>query len=249
MGVVLETPSHEASALLEVFVFAATLFAYPLGLFLGSEFLLPLLVAAPAYLGMATLLRRGLRARAVRLMLLWAATQAIFGTLAFRAWPQRAEETVFHGVAYREEMFRFIRTGEGREGSLPLFLPQHMAHVATFVALSLVSGSVLSILMGAALMSYMDFYVASLSLHGVPPQVVVLFGWQPYALVRVAAFCILGAILAEPLLSRVLRYPYPGLQSARKYLVFALFGILLDWAVKAAIAPFWGLHLRAYLHP
>jgi hypothetical protein len=239
----------DRSLLLEGAVLASTLAAYPIGLLLGAPPVLPFLVAAPAYLGMAALLKSGDRGRAVRLMLLWALLQAVAGTLAFRMWPARAEAVVIHGAAYREEMFHFIRSGEGAEGSLRLFLPQHVAHVATFVALSLATGSVLSIVMGAALMNYMDFYVASLSLHGVPALEVVCFGWQPYAIVRVAAFCTLGAVLAEPVLSRVLRYPYPGLSAARTYVALALCGILTDWIVKATIAPYWGFRLREFLGP
>jgi hypothetical protein len=231
----------------ELSVVFFTLLSYPLGLTVGSRWLLPLLNAAPAYLVMVTFLRRGERGRAVRTMLLWAATLAIVSTVSFRLWPTAAESTVLNGAAYREEMFHWIRTGEGTEGRLQLFLPQHLLHLGAFVILSLLSGSVLSVLMGAVLMNYMGFYVASLSRAGVPLATVLLFGWQPYALVRIAAFSTLGAILAEPLLSRVLRYPYPGLAASRRYFMWALGGLVLDWVLKTAIAPTWGMALRASL--
>jgi hypothetical protein len=231
----------------EFAVLLFTLLSYPLGLFLGSKWLLPILNVAPAYVVMVLLLRRGDRKGAVRTMLLWAAALLCISTCTFRAWPTAAEATVIHGAAYREEMFHWIRTGEGSEGSLRLFLPQHLLHLAGFVLLSLLSASLLSILMGAILMNYMGFYVASLSLAGVPWASVVLFGWQPYALCRIAAFATLGAILAEPLLSRVLPYPYAGLAASRRYLMWAGAGILADWIVKAAIAPSWASTLRAHL--
>lgn len=223
--------------------------SYPVGLALGSRWLLPVLNTAPAYVTMVLLLRRGARDRAVVAMLVWAASLAVFGTLAFRSWPAPVDAMVLRGPEYRDEMFHWIRTGAGPEGDPRQFLPQHLGHLAAFVALSLATASAASIFMGAVLMNYMDFYVASLGRAGAPPAAVVLLGWQPWALCRVAAFCILGVVLAEPLLSRIARYPYAGLTSARRWLLVAAGGILADWALKAALAPAWGRWLRQMLPP
>lgn len=225
----------------------AALVSYPLGLAIGERWLLPLLNAAPAYAVMAALLRRGDRRDAVAAVLVWAAALAIFGTASFALWPSPPDGVVLNGPAYREEMFRWIRTGEGAEGDVRLFLPQHLLHLAAFVALSLATASALSILLGAVLMNYMDFYVASLARAGAPLWAVVLLGWQPWAICRVAAFCTLGAVLAEPLLSRLRSYPYAGLRSARPYLLGAAAGIVADCVLKGALAPTWGLLLRGVL--
>src|SRR5262245_43111444 len=115
---------------------------------------------------MAARLKRGDRGGAVTAMLAWAAALAVFGTTCFLLWPGLDAGGILNGPEYRDEMFRWIRTGEGREGSLGLFLPQHALHLGAFVALSLVSASAASILMGAVLMNYMSFYVASLATAG-----------------------------------------------------------------------------------
>ncbi len=94
-------------------------------------------------------------------------------------------------------------------------------------------------------MNFMAFYVASLARAGVPGWAVVALGWQPWALCRVAAFCVLGAVLAEPLLARVAPWRRPS--GVRPYLVAAALGILADWALKAALAPTWGGLLRPLL--
>ncbi len=224
---------------------AATVLSYPLGLGLGSPWLLPFLNTAPAYVVMARRLRRGRRGQAVAAVLVWAALLAIVGTLTFALWPIPVDDRVLGGPAYRDEMFRWIRTGEGREGSPRLFLPQHVGHLLAFVALSLATASTLSILMGAVLMNFMSFYVASLFRAGVPAGWVALLGWQPWALCRVAAFCTLGAVLAEPLLRRL--FPYPRSGSVRPLLAGAVAGILADWVLKAALAPSWGDWLRPLL--
>jgi hypothetical protein len=227
-------------------IVGGTLLSYPLGLLLGSAWLLPLLNTVPAYVVMVHRLRQGRRGGAVGAVLLWAAVLALAGTATFALWPTPVDDRVLNGPAYRDEMFHWIRTGEGREGSWHLFLPQHIGHLAAFVFLSLATASALSILLGAVLMNFMAFYVASLFRAGVPGLAVVLLGWQPWALCRVAAFCTLGAVLAEPLLSRVAPYPRSG--RVRPFLVRAALGILADWLLKALLAPLWGAWLRPLLH-
>jgi hypothetical protein len=230
-----------------VLLLAATVASYPLGLAVGVPWVLPLLNAAPAYALMVARLRRGDRRGAVTATLVWAVALAVVGTTWFILWPDLPAGRILNGGPYRDEMFGWIRTGQGPEGSPSLFLPQHAQHLGAFVALSLVSASAASILMGAVLMNYMSFYVASLAKAGVPAWAVVGLGWQPWAVCRVAAFCTLGAVLAEPLLSRLLRYPYAGLGAARRYLAWAAVGLLADLTLKAALAPLWGARLRALM--
>jgi hypothetical protein len=224
-----------------------TALSYPVGLLLGQPWLLPALNTLPAYLAMVSRLRAGERPGAVVTVLVWAASLALFGTLSFALWPARVDATVLNGPAYRDEIFTWICTGLGREGDPRLFLPQHALHLAGFVVLSLVTASALSILMGAVLMNYMAFYVASLARAGAPLASVVLLGWQPWALARIAAFCVLGAVLAEPLLCRVQGRRYEGLRAARPWLLLAAGGILADVLLKALLAPTWGRLLRGVL--
>ena len=78
----------------------------------------------------------------------------------------------------------------------------------------------------------------------------LLLGWQPWALCRVAAFCTLGVVLSEPLLARVRRLPLRRARGPRSpYLLAAAAGILADWILKATLAPTWGLWLRPLLLP
>jgi hypothetical protein len=224
-----------------------TIASYPVGLALGLRWLLPLLNAAPAWAVMAALLLRGDRRGAVLAMLAWAATLAVCGTASFALWPRPVDGLVIHGPAYRDEMFAWIRSGIGAESSPRRFVPQHATHLALFVASSLATASLASIAMGAVLMNYMSFYVASLARAGAPAWAVVFLGWQPWALCRVAAFATLGAVLAEPMLLRVFRRPYPGLRAARPYLVAAAVALVADVMLKAALAPSWGLWLRRVL--
>ena len=212
-----------------------------IGLALGAQWLLPLLNAAPACWFMVTTLRRGERKRAIALMLWWGLWLGISGVAASLLWPARAEMVVYNGAAYRDEMFSWLTTGVGRESSPAEFIPQHLIHAAIFVALSLVTASTLSILMGCVLMNYMSFYVGSLILHcsgTAAATTAILLGWNPWSMVRVASYIILGVVLCEPLLFRMPgRWPAP---SGRGFwLLLAAAGLLVDIAMKALLAPHW----------
>ena len=209
--------------------------------------LLPVLNTAAAYAAMVVLLRRGRRREAVVLMLAWAVMLAVAATVTFTMWPAAPDALVLNGPAYRDEIFHWIRTGEGREGRPAEFIPQHVLHLAAFVVLSLATASAASMVLGAALMNYMGFYVASLARSGVPPMTVLLLGWQPWAICRIAAFVILGVVLAEPLLSRIRPYRYEGLRAARPFVAAAAAGIAMDWILKAALADQWRGWLASHL--
>ena len=226
--------------------------AYALGLWLGSlgpaglgRWLLPLLLAAPAIHGLWRYLGEGRRAEAVRLMLGWAAALAVVGPIAMAIAQGAAEASVFRGAAYRDEMMAWLATGEGAEGDLGLFLPIHLQRLAVFLPLSLASGGALGLLMGAVMLNFMDFFVASYAAaaSGVPAAL----AWFPWALCRVAAFVILGVVAAEPLVRRLGKTRAP-LEPGRGRLIAVAAGLLAaDVALKAALAPLWGRFLADFL--
>jgi hypothetical protein len=225
------------------------LLTYPLGIVLGSPWLLPVLNTLPAYALLVLFLMLGRRKPALGLMLLWALTLAVVGTTVFTVWPTPVDGLVLNGPAYRQEMLHWIRTGESSEGSLALFLPQHALHLAVFVGLSVVTASLAAMTLGAVLMNYMAFYVAALAHEGLPLPFVALLGWQPWAICRIVAFVALGVALAEPLLSWLSPPTRQALASGtrRPLIVIGIVGTLLDWTLKALLAPTWGLWLRTLL--
>jgi len=234
-----DTPGRSSFALLLIPILTAA--GWLISLVLGAAWLLPVLNAAPACWFMLASLRRGDRRGAIVLMLWWALWLGIAGVGASLLWPARAEMVVFNGDAYREEMFAWLTTGQGRESSPMEFIPQHLLHAAIFVALSLATASTLSILMGCVLMNYMSFYVASLILHcseTPAATTAILLGWNPWSMVRVASFIILGVVLSEPLLSRM-RGHWPDASGRRRWLLVAAAGLLVDIAMKTLLAPMW----------
>ena len=214
----------------------------------GFPWILPLLQVIPAYPVMVRELRRERPGMAVLKMLFWALLIALtMETLAVYA-PARGETSVLHGSVYRDEMIAWIRTGIGRESSWRLFLPEHALHLGLFVILSLVSGSLLSLVLGAALMNYMSYYVGSLIGIARVPSVPLLAGWPPWAILRVASFVVLGVILAGPALKRFADVPFRW-EEKRIWLVLAGSGLAMDVVLKILLAPRWSALLRSSLFP
>lgn len=232
-----------ASPVLYLYLAAGVLIAAPLGLLLPGKAALPILQVAVAYPVMVSLLARGERGRAVACMLWWALWLGVVMVTTVTRAPDAAARAVFHGPEYAGEMFHWIRTGDGAEGTPSRFIPQHLLHLGIFVVLSLATASLLSLLMGAVLMNYMSFYVGSLILASSDFRTAVLMGWHPWSILRVAAFVVLGVVLAEPLIQRLLKRPY-RLAEAKTYIWLAVAGLIGDIIMKAALAPWWGLTLR-----
>jgi hypothetical protein len=219
-----------------------------LGYLSRQPWLLPLLQVLPAY----PILVRDLRDRrpllAILHMLAWALAIAVTMEALALQRPESGTASVLHGEAYRDEMVRWVRTGLGRESSPRLFLPEHLIHLSLFAALSLLSGSLLSLILGAVLVNYMSFYVGSLLALARHPGTVLLFGWPPWAILRVIAFVILGVVLAGPMLQRVLGIPFHW-EKQRSFLLSAGALLILDAVLKAFLAPSWSALLRASLYP
>ncbi|MFQ5702096.1 MAG: hypothetical protein ACE5HU_09650 [Acidobacteriota bacterium] len=211
------------------------------GFALNIRWLLPILNALPAYGFLFITLRRGMRGRAVGLMICWAACLALTSIWLTMHWPERAAEVILNGSQYRDEMLDWLSTGAGRESTPALFIPQHLLHATIFCILALATAGVASLVMGAALMNYMSFYVGDLiarcTLSGRPLDAVLL-AWNPWSMVRVVAFIILGVVLAEPLLSR-LPGAWPDARLRLRWMAIGGGGLVADVILKTLLAPTW----------
>lgn len=216
--------------------------------------LLPLLAAVPAggwifpFLAPLTLypsfsrrVREGRYLSAWQLGLLWALLLSI-GVILLVFWlPDAARTGIVNGEPYRQEMFSWIATGEGRENDWRAFLPQHLLHLAVFLLLTWASGGYLGLVLGAFLVAYMSYFVGSYAAASGHPLLGSLAAWVPWSVVRVFAFVLLGALFARPLLVRKL---WPFGREERRLMGLAASGIAIDILMKALFAPQYGLFLR-----
>jgi hypothetical protein len=182
--------------------------------------------------------------RTIVVLLVWAAALGGSATVGSRLEPQAAARLFVNAENYRREMFSWVLTGKGRESQPAQFVPQHAAHAAIFCGLSLATGSLLSMPMGAALMNYMGYYVGALAAESASPLATTALAWHPWALVRVASFVILGVVLAQPVLLAVARRPLGFAPCSRRLVLLAFAGLLLDVSLKWMLAPIWQPALR-----
>lgn len=153
--------------------------------------------------------------------------------------PERAAEVIWKGPEYAAEMKGWIATGEGPEGSPSLYLPQHILHFAAFNVACLVTGGLAGLYMGAALLNYMNFYVADLAMEASQPLLAASLGWPPWALIRVAGFIMASLPLSYAGI-RLLR-PWRPPSGCRywKYYKWGVALVVLDAVLKAVLAPHW----------
>ncbi len=156
-------------------------------------------------------------------------------------WPEAAREGIWNGEPYREEMFTWIATGEGREADPRAFVPVHLLHLGLFLVLTWISAGYLGLVLGAALVAYMSYFVGSYAQASGHPLLGSLAAWVPWSVVRVAAFVLLGALFARPLLVRR-SWPFEKLEY--RLMALAAAGILADLLIKTAAARPYGLFLR-----
>jgi len=235
-GITSSPTSRSAVWLLPLTLFLPLLAAVP-----GGRWALPLV--APLTLWLAFRERVAARdyPRACALGLAWAALRSAGVILLVVYVPEVARGGILHGEDYRREMFGWVATGIAPENDPRAFLPIHLLHLALFVVLTWASGGYLGLVMGAALVGYMSYFVGSYAAASGHPLLGSFAAWVPWSVVRVAAFVLLGALFARPLLARRL---WPFERAEIRLLLLALAGLLTDVVIKATCAPGYGLFLR-----
>ena len=225
-------------------IILATVASYAAGWLIGVPALVPFLNAAPAWWLMAQALQRRQVNRAIAVMLLWAATLAVCATtMSAFGWTRRAGAELFLQADYKTQMLAWVRTGVGPESDPATFVPRHLAYAGVFAAAAIATGGVLAMPMGAVLMNSMGDYVGTLAAQGAHPVPLVMLGWHPWAVIRIAGFVILGVALSGVMLSRVLTFEY-SLRAQQRWVGIALALLALDIALKWMLAPAWSPLLR-----
>lgn len=210
----------------------------------GGRWVAPLAAPLTLWPSFASAVRTDRRARALGLGLIWAVLLSL-GTIALtQADPRSAGRGIWNAEPYRSEMFRWIETGVGKENDPARFVPEHALHLGAFALLAVASGGYLGLVLGAALLAYMNYFVGAFALSAGSPIFGSLVAWVPWAVVRVVAFVAIGSILARPMLvGRTRAFD----RTDRRWLAVALAGVLLDVAMKSLLAPTYGEWLAALL--
>lgn len=230
---------------------ALTPFLPLLTLLPGGVYALPLAAPLAIYPEFVARVRRGDDRGALALGLAWAALLS-FGVIVWtQLLPETAAHGIFHGEAYRQEMFGWIATGQGMENEPSLFLPQHAIHLVAFLLLTWASAGYLGLALGAALVSYMSYFVGSYAAAANHPVLGSVIAWVPWSVIRVVAFVALGVLATRPLAvrfpPRVERRLWPMDRTTARWFALAALGIALDLSIKTLLAPAYGRFLQPFL--
>ena len=226
---------YSSSKFAALWIVTSILVAHALEFVVPGVWLLPLVSAGSFWLLFAHPLRRGEYARAIRMAMVWAALMIAVQVLLTILWPELMERNIFRSTVYRDTMFHWIDTGQGAEGSIALFLPVQLTHIALFCLLSLGTGGLMGLVMGAALLGYMNFYVGSLIVASGFSPVAFLLGWQVWSVARVTGFIVAGTALGA-----LMVHKGTGRQDKKRRIVhwlwIALVLIAADIVLKWALA-------------
>ncbi len=211
--------------------------------------LMPFLGAGVIYPLYLILVSRRYYNQAMLWVLWWAWSQSWAVAVATILAPEKAAYVILHGTVYTEDMFHWIQTGEGAEGSLSLFLPIHLREYAIFSFLSLSTFGSAALILGTYLLNYMNFYVGQLIAQSSHPWLAALVGWPPWSMLRVFGYIATGLALTVLALNlgHKISKKFPQLNFPRHYFLMGLGLLLGDLLVKTTLAPFWQQLLRMAL--
>ena len=211
------------------------------GLSFRIPWLMPLLGAGVIYPLYLFLVSRRCYNQAMLWVLWWAICQSFAVAGATILAPERAASVVLHGTVYTENMFHWIRTGKGAEGSLQLFVPIHLREYATFSVLSLFTFGSAALILGTYLLNYMNYYVGQLVYFSTHPWLAAVVGWPPWSMLRVVGYVATGLALTALALNlgHYFSRRFPQLDFPRQYFLMGLGLLLGDLIVKATLAPIW----------
>ena len=232
------TPAARARLLL-----AATVFVPALALLPYGGWLLGLVAPLTVYGWFQRRVRFGDHLGAWGIGMAWAGLLSLGVVLLVHLAPEAVARGIVFGEPYREEMFGWIATGEGREVRPSAFVPEHLLHLGLFVLLTWVSGGYLGLVLGAFLVAYMSHFVGSYSVAVDAPLLGPVVAWVPWSVLRVAAFVLLGVVFARPLLVRRL-WPFDRREAL--LVALALSGVVGDLLIKTFAAPAYGVFLRHF---
>lgn len=205
----------------------------------GISWLVPLAQTGLAYPVLYRDLKAGRFGPAITHMLFWAVIVSLT-TIQFAIHQHEiTAATILRGEPYRVEMFGWIETGIGAEGSPRQFIPEHLRHYGTTLLVSALSFSAAGLFLGSILLDYMNYYVGSLILMGSNPGLASVIGWPIWSMVRVGGF-ICGAIAMGHLgMTRGLRRGDFDAPTFRRVMIWSVALFLGDIILKATLAPSW----------
>lgn len=221
-----------------VLIIGLTPVLFGVGVILENRFLFVLLCTIPAYLGYFFGLRNSFHS-AFAALLIWTFLQSALVIFSSMRSSTKMSRLIFRSETYTESMFRWIETGILPEGNLIQVIRTHIQQTLIYCLFAFFSGNLVSLIFGCILLNYMNFYVSQLATRSNSWKAIV-FGWNPWSIIRVLAFLWLGAVLGIPLASLILKM---NIEFQFMWLVPGIIGVIVDLILKLTMSDNWRIRL------
>jgi hypothetical protein len=164
----------------------------------------------------------------------WAVGTTAASVHVFLGNPRETDERVFQAAPYRASMLAWLESGRGPETRPLETVGKHLREAIVYTAAALATANYASLAMGAVLLNEMNAYVATLLRAAERMGRVLLLGWNLWSVVRVAAYVLIGAAAAAPLLR--LTGAQADVQATRILAAYGAIGLVVDLVLKLALS-------------
>jgi len=216
------------------FAFLCGVVGFRIGWRIGRRVALPLVQAALGWVAFVLAWTTVGVAWAAASVEAWAIGTTVASVYVFLGHPREADERVMHAARYRAQMLAWLETGRGPETRPLETAGRHLREVIWYTAAAVATANYGSIAMGAVLLNEMNVYVATLLRAAKRMGRVLLFAWNVWSVVRVAAYVLIGASAAAPLFRLAGWRADAG--SVWALAVCGAIGVVVDYALKLALA-------------
>jgi hypothetical protein len=183
-------------------------------------------------------------ARGFLILVLWTLVLSVLILWFSRREPANAERLIWRSREYSDSMMRWIETGELPEGSPRQVIVSHFKQTILYCLLAFLSLNFLSLVLGSALLNYMNFYVAHLSKRSSRPGLVLWMGWNPWSVIRVLSFLYVGMVVSTSSMWLLFAIPW---KLSFSLLLPGVIGLLLDLSLKLTLSRRWSRHLHSFV--
>ncbi len=164
----------------------------------------------------------------------WAIGTSVASVYVFLGHPRETDERVMHAAPYRASMLAWLETGRGPETRPLETAGRHLREAIWYTAAAIATANYASIAMGAVLLNEMNAYVATLLRAAKHTGRVLLLAWNVWSAVRVAAYVLIGAAAAAPLLRLAGRRVEPS--AVRALAACGVIGVVVDLVLKLTLS-------------
>jgi hypothetical protein len=175
-------------------------------------------------------------ARGFLILFFWTLLLSVL--VLFLSWrePERMERLIWRANEYSSGMFRWIETGELPEGSTSQVIYFHLKQTLIYCLLAALSANFFGLLLGSALLNYMNFYVSKLARNSLNSWKAFLMGWNPWSIIRVLSFLWLGMVVSSFSMQLLFAIPW---RPSLGLVIPPLLGIVLDVFLKITLSRRW----------